>query len=440
MTIDRTDVGSALRRALLLAVLLWAGFFTNAKADGDLVPYTVKAGETLSELAQRYLVPPPDLGRIQTLNALVDVDRLREGEVIRFPRRTLKHSPSMATVVKIECQQPIAFGRRILREGDLIGEGDTLTIPRSCGVRLALEDGSTVRVPAGGRLQINLLRNNPLDNSPVIRMQIAGGHVEVNVNEQIKRTAPFEVSTPTAVMGVRGTSFRVGHIESEENSTLEVLSGEVGLSAGQDAPDQRRLVTAGRGIVLDGRGGVMADEALLPPSRLVVAERTDDYWLLKIDSDEIAAKHWILETSLASFINAGSPRAEKGGRFWIHRPTAKASFIELVPESAAGLRGFPAQYGLCESEQGKCDVWFESPLPEAMSAQISIRQLQAEPPLTVVIKQDGRRNKGKFLLRGLPAGQYEWSVIEADAAGRLRQSAQRLEKKGQFHLMAIPKS
>lgn len=428
----------AIKRAVAISALLLLSHGVLAQADLDLVPYTIKTGDTLSSLAKRYLIPPPELQRIRELNNLADIDVLREGDVINFQRRTLLHTPSMASIAKINCRQSVSYAKGPLSEGDQVGEGDILQVPKTCSIHLVLEDGSTVLMPAGGRLQINLLRKNALDSTPVIRMQISGGFVEVNVNKQIQRTAPFEITTPTVVMGVRGTGFRVRHSSDEDKSVVEVLSGSVGVSNVGSQEGDAALVGRGRGLALDSAGGVQADEALLPPSRLSVVEKTDRHIRLFMDAGSAAAKHWITESALATFTDTTGERPETESSFWLHRPTKEASFVELIAESDAGIRGYPARYGVCESSDGKCDVWFENPLLEGLPTKIEVNRIDPGQPLTIVVKPDRQLRARRFAIRGLPAGRYEWRATEVNSRGEVSQSPERLQARGAFELIAIP--
>lgn len=404
----------------------------------DAVRYTIKPGDTINNLAQRLLTPPPNIAEVQQANQIRNLDRIGVGQVLLLPRSALRFTPSHATVMQVNCTSNIVVSNKAVEVGDKLNEGDVVEIPGACSMGLALEDGSVVRVPAGGRLQINMLRTNVLEAAPVIRMQISRGRVEVSVNKGVGRTAPFEISTPTVVMGVRGTEFRVGHSDEGDNSLVEVLSGQVGVGAPGATPDAEKRVPGGRGVVVDAQGGTLADEALLPGPTLEVTDTTLLHWRLKVDATADAEKVWVRQSQLATLADMPTPTPLKDLEYWIHKPEVTAMFYELVGESAAGLRGEVARYGVCASATNMCNVVFNSPFAPSMPIRIRLERVEGGQPLTVVLSRNLRTADGLFVLTGLPAGRYRWVITQATSRGQASTAGNRLQETGEFVLINGP--
>jgi hypothetical protein len=404
----------------------------------DAVRYTIQPGDTFNNLAQRLLTPPPDWMQLQQVNQIRNLDRISVGQVLLLPRSALRFTPSYATVMQLNCNADIVVRGQALEVGNKLNEGDVVDIPSTCSMGLALEDGSVVRVPAGGRLQINMLRTNVMEAAPVIRMQISRGRVEVSVNKGVGRTAPFEISTPTVVMGVRGTEFRVGHTDEADNSLVEVLSGQVGVAEPGAAPDKEKRVPGGRGMVVDAQGGTLADEALLPGPALEVTDTTPLHWRLKVDATPAAAKVWVRQSQLATLADMPTPKPLKELEYWIHKPETTAMFYELVGESAAGLRGEVSRYGVCASANDLCNVVLNSPFPPSMPIRIRLQRVEGGQPFAVVLSRNLRTADGLFVLTGLPAGRYQWVITQATSRGQASTAGNRLQETGEFVLINGP--
>jgi hypothetical protein len=94
-------------------------------------------------------------------------------------------------------------------------------------------------------------------------MRLLSGSLEA-VASQFRRAKPLEVQTPTAVIGVRGTSYRV-HASGEKEQAIsrtEVLEGKV--RAESAASRAGADVAGGFGVALDAAGTPPTVRALLP--------------------------------------------------------------------------------------------------------------------------------------------------------------------------------
>lgn len=436
MTANKTTVLTGFKSLNACVLLICSLGHAWANPPADAVMYTVKPGDTINNLAQRLLTPPPNIAELQQANQIRNLDRIGVGQVLLLPRGAIRFTPSFATVRQINCSTTIVSNNQAVEVGQKLSEGALVEIPSACSMGLELEDGSIVRVPAGGRLQINMLRTNVLESAPVIRLQITRGRVEVSVNKGAGRTAPFEISTPSVVMGVRGTEFRVGHTDDGNTSQVEVLSGQVGVGSRDTSVAEEKKVPAGRGVVVDAKGGTLADEALLPGPTLEVTDTTQHHWRLKIDPTTAASRVWVRESQLASFSDLPATKLLGEREFWIHKPNLTATFFESVGESAAGLRGQLSRYGVCAAENNRCNVVFGSPFAQTLPITLKIEKLNESRQPTVVLSRTLRSADGLYLLAGLPLGHYRWVISAALTKGQSPVGAP--QESGEFVLVGGP--
>ncbi len=160
------------------------------------------------------------------------------------------------------------------------------TAPVTSGMPVELKDKFTT--DAGGQLTITLNDNSKLDlaeqstlvideqvvgagGPQTTKVSLLGGHVQSLVTKALRGTAPsFEVKTPNAIAGVRGTNFGVGFAPASPvcgqspTSDVAVADGTVEV-ANAAAPNLGITVEAGYETV------VCATRPPLPPGPLGIA-------------------------------------------------------------------------------------------------------------------------------------------------------------------------
>lgn len=109
-------------------------------------------------------------------------------------------------------------------EGMLLTKGDRITTGKDSTVILALGEEQELRVAEGTDLTINELLAAK-DAGQNTQIGLASGCLWAEVKEKLDPDERFEIATPTAVMGVRGTKFSVAH--SDGASKLAVFEGKV---------------------------------------------------------------------------------------------------------------------------------------------------------------------------------------------------------------------
>lgn len=233
------------------------------------LPYTVRATDKLIVLGRDLLRDPRDWPEVARFNRLRDPNLILPGQVLQIPLRLLKATPTTGRVVSVEgevrLQGAAASAGMPLREGQRIETG-----PQGSAV-LELSDGTRVKVLPASLAEVVTQRDYALRDaaasasttwfSGLIRLSM--GTVEALAARLQRRATPLQVETPTSLVGVRGTQFRVAYDNpATRNSRAEVLEGEV--RADNTAQQTGTAVSGGFGVVVDPASRDMAPVRLLP--------------------------------------------------------------------------------------------------------------------------------------------------------------------------------
>lgn len=233
--------------ATMLLALAWpAGLRAQggpaAPTEGPEWLYPVQPGDTLVGITAQQLAPSIAWARLARHNRLAPPYRLAPGGYLRLPLAWLRHDPQAAEVIHLrgDVQRvvqglalPLALGDR-LRAGEVIQAG-----PQGLAT-LRFVDGSRLLLTPGSRLRVDSAGQHPDSRSVETRVHIDQGSAETQVNPKAAERRRFEITTPTVILGVRGTDFRTH--ASTDGSQVEVLSGRV-------AAGERVTVNAGFGAV-----------------------------------------------------------------------------------------------------------------------------------------------------------------------------------------------
>ncbi|PJZ70159.1 lipoprotein LipL45 [Leptospira perolatii] len=111
--------------------------------------------------------------------------------------------------------------------GASLKTGDKLVTKEKAKVDIQFADGSAVRISENSQLEFATLALNTQGNTDT-RLSLVSGKVFAKVNKANKDDK-FSVITPTAIAGVRGTSFIVDRTKSDK-SIVKVLDGSVAVA------------------------------------------------------------------------------------------------------------------------------------------------------------------------------------------------------------------
>ena len=247
----------------VLAALLLGVSVASAAPPVDPLPewrYTLRPGDTLIGVSQRYLARPADWPRVKQLNRIANPYRLVPGSSLRIPLAWLKQTPAPAAVVAVSGNVrvvPPGEAGRALQVGEALHAGAQLAAAANSSATLRFADGSVLVLQPGARLMLDTVSVYAGGGMADTRLRLQQGRVEIGANPGRTPGSRLQVITPSAVAAVRGTQFRVGANDSATQQ--ETLEGEVAF----DASGTRVAVAAGQGSVAEAGQPPSAPVALL---------------------------------------------------------------------------------------------------------------------------------------------------------------------------------
>ncbi len=223
----------------------------SAPSSGErIVRYTVVRQDTLIGFGRDLLADPQAWREVARLNKLANPNLVRPGQVLDIPARLMRSAPLAATLVSVEGGvqldgAPAAAGAEVL-------SGQTLVTAANGSAVVQLGDGSRVRLSPASEATLDeherfVMKRPPRTTSAATSgaaadaradgraddgwfagaMRLVSGSIEVFATK-VLRAKPLEVRTPTAVVGVRGTEFRVHQDGQLDTATVtETLEGRV---------------------------------------------------------------------------------------------------------------------------------------------------------------------------------------------------------------------
>ena len=225
---------------------------------GDDVRYTIRPGDTLIGIGQAQLADPERWRDLKTHNRIRNDRRLIPGASLRIPVDWMRQVDAQAVVVRADGDARV--DGRPARAGEQLNPGARIETGERGSVALRFPDGAITIVQPKTAMQLETLRTLLNGGAARTRLKLDGGRIENNVTPQRKPGALFEVQTPAAVAGVRGTKYRVA--DAQGDALTEVLEGEVNV-AGVSAASAGVEVKSGFGVRVAAGGEVQPPVALL---------------------------------------------------------------------------------------------------------------------------------------------------------------------------------
>jgi hypothetical protein len=283
----------------LLACLLLAACHLGVPAAEPTVPYTVTAGDTLIGLSERVFATPEAWQEIATLNRLRDRNLLIPGQVLQVPLRLLRWTYADARLVGLNGD--VRIDGRAAALADPLAEGQRIETGAEASAVLELADRSRVKLAPSSLAQVVAGRRHagttagddgssgPSGGLFSGALRLLRGSVEV-LAAKVLRAKPLEVTTPTAVVGVRGTQYRIGFDDGTSRSTrAEVLDGMVHVDA---------VAAAGSGAEVAAGFGAAVGDGAAPPAVVKL-----------LPAPDLSATPERFERPIVRFNVAGQPQA-----------------------------------------------------------------------------------------------------------------------------------
>ena len=238
-----------------------------------VLEYRVGERDTLIGLSESVFNGSEAWREIARLNRLADPNLIYPGQVLRVPARLWRTQALPVALASSVGEVRVAGAPA--QPGAALREGQQIETGANGSAVLALADGSRVRVPPSSLAEIVASRGPGANETQAAQLAGEGwftgvlrmlrGSVEV-VAAKLKRPQPLEVTTPTAVVGVRGTQYRVSLDGADQTTRSEVLEGRVRLESAQRSVGID--IPAGFGAAIGANAQLPEPVKLLPPPDL----------------------------------------------------------------------------------------------------------------------------------------------------------------------------
>lgn len=405
-------------RYILIGMLVW-GLPVAAKAatadNSDAIVYNVKRGDTLQELADKYLLRSGDYRAVQKANGVTNPRFLPVGMQLRIHRNLLKFQPSAARVISVRGNVSIVRGgvSNAATAGTSVGEGSILRTAGASFVTLQLDDGSRVSLPSNSDVRILRLRKYVLGSSIDYDFDLNRGSVHSKVAPLKSNNDQYRVRSPKAVSAVRGTDFQSRIADSSGLDFAEVVEGglAVGLDGGKHLP-----LPAGNGLSVAADGTTLA-ETLLPEPDIENAGKLQMLPKVRFALPDPNSSMRISMAADAGFLDTIADVTASGGKAEFDGIEDGNYFVRFRAVSANGFEGLPRTYGFkrrlnsVSGSAGKSDLGYVFKWAGDGRGTLRYRfQLLRNSKDSTPMVDEAGLSVQQISLSDLPTGDYYWRV------------------------------
>jgi len=245
---------------------------------------------------------------------------------------TIADSAGQADVLRAGTVVPAAIGMAVQL-------GDTLRTARPGRLRVVFQDDSVVSLGDDSELQIDTQVFDPTGGTYTALLRLVRGRLRAVVSEYYQRSgARYEIETPSAVSGVRGTEFVVTFDPVAETTAVVGISQRVAVHSVEDRVRHGVVVTAHE------LTEVVRGHYPTPPRRL----------------DEATFRQYL---EGLEFIGEGRPESQTVGLAWLRG-------ADIPPEDRAAA--LPPPVGLVTSD--RTQVYGPRTLGEDLTEEVNERR------------------------------------------------------------------
>ncbi|NTV11995.1 MAG: hypothetical protein HGA47_14685, partial [Zoogloea sp.] len=256
-------------------------------ADGDLA-YRVQQGDTLLTLSRELLTPPHNWRDLKARNRVADVQRIPAGTLLQVPASWTRAERLSARVERIHGK--VTANGSPLSVGNVVSAGAVLRSGEDSFATLALPDGSKLTLQPDSEATMERLQHYRGFDGFDTSLAVTRGRIDTQAAKQRGPAARYRITTPSAVIGVRGTEFRVA-AEGESLARAEVTEGEVAVSPAEGGSRAARALPAGFGIVARAGQPIPVPRALLPAPLLAGLPALQERLALRFPFAAVAGAH-----------------------------------------------------------------------------------------------------------------------------------------------------
>ncbi len=385
------------------------------------VTYRAQPGDTLSVIAEQLTANKNNWVQLAKLNRIGNDRTIPVGTAIIIPVALLQDDPSTAQVAAMSGNigAVAADGRPIdISIGAILSEGTIINTGSNSFLSLSLPDQSHIALPSNSQVKLSKLRTARYTRSPRTEITLLKGRVESKVSPLDKNKGRFEVRSPLAVAGVRGTDFRVGLVG--DSVTTEVLSG--GVAVAQKSQPPALTLHPGQGNVTNAKG-VGKAVALLQAPQLKGQPQLQERPTVRFTVAPIAGAHGY-RAQIATDADARNIVSETGS----DNPDIKingledgAYFVRITALDQTGLQGIPQITAFKlkarpeppisiepKNKSRSEDVMFS--WAEVGNAQAYHLQVASDAEFKQLVVDQAALAAPQFNAGKLPLGTYYWRV------------------------------
>ena len=223
-------------RAATFFIASSAAFLVQAQAPSiePSLPYVVRAQDNLSKFGREMLTSPRAWSEVAKYNQLKDPDVIFPGQKLDIPLRFLKSKPASGKVISAEGDVTLQGGG--MQAGATFADGAKIKTGANSSAVIELGDGSRVKILPNSLAEVVTNRDYAMRDSSKSGssnwfsglMRLTEGALEALASKTARRAKELQIETPTSLVGVRGTEFRVAFDDPlGKAARTEVIEGKV---------------------------------------------------------------------------------------------------------------------------------------------------------------------------------------------------------------------
>ena len=223
-------------RAATFFIASSAAFLVQAQAPTiePSLPYVVRAQDNLSKFGREMLTSPRAWSEVAKYNQLKDPDVIFPGQKLDIPLRFLKSKPASGKVISAEGDVTLQGGG--MQAGATFADGAKIKTGANSSAVIELGDGSRVKILPNSLAEVVTNRDYAMRDSSKSGstnwfsglMRLTEGALEALASKTARRAKELQIETPTSLVGVRGTEFRVAFDDPlGKAARTEVIEGKV---------------------------------------------------------------------------------------------------------------------------------------------------------------------------------------------------------------------
>lgn len=304
--------------------------------------YLMNRGDTLVDIARKYLNNQADYRQVQRDNQIRDPRRIPTGRNIDIDTELLRTRADPPRLESYRGDVRVLRGERAipLSVGTVLQEGDVLSTGSGAFARLSYSDGSHTVIPSNSRIRLDRLRRYEINDAPDHRISVEQGRTENRVTRR-QRPGTFRVTTPNAISAVRGTEFRVSHDEASDISATGIIIGEVAFAGRND--EQGYLLGSGFGGITAGGDTDVQPVTLLTAPVMAEASALQTRRTLSFDfsapENSRIVRGWIGDEAGMLDPVAEMEAATPVGKLTLQELPEGQWFLRLTAVSSEGIEG-----------------------------------------------------------------------------------------------------